>query len=96
MADIKKCAFLLLILCIRIDFPVRPERNIWQGARNCLLISRGQINLKRETHVQLAIVIQNTGLNEFKFVDSGIVDRTDLPNTAKFLTAAVQPTMRLL
>jgi len=41
--------------------------------------------------VQLAIVIQNTGLNEFKFVDSGIVDRADLPNTAKFLTAAIQP-----
>ncbi|MGD0080242.1 MAG: CARDB domain-containing protein [Methanoregula sp.] len=41
--------------------------------------------------VQLAIVIQNTGLNEFKFVDSGIVDRADLPNTAKFLTVAIQP-----
>jgi hypothetical protein len=36
--------------------------------------------------VQLNIVIENTGLNEFKFVQSGIVDREDQPNTAKFLT----------
>jgi hypothetical protein len=39
--------------------------------------------------VQLIIVIENTGLNEFKFVQSGIVDREDQPNTAKFLTAAL-------
>jgi hypothetical protein len=39
--------------------------------------------------VQLTIVIENTGLNEFKFIQSGIVDRDDLPNTAKFLTVAL-------
>jgi hypothetical protein len=37
--------------------------------------------------VQLNIVVENTGLNEFKFVQSSIVDREDQPNTAKFLTA---------
>lgn len=41
--------------------------------------------------VQLTIVVENTGLNEFKFVQSGIVDREDLPNTAKFLTVELQP-----
>ncbi|MDO9035738.1 MAG: CARDB domain-containing protein [Methanoregula sp.] len=40
---------------------------------------------------QITIVIENTGLNEFKFVNSGIVDRDDLPNTAKFLTVKVLP-----
>jgi hypothetical protein len=35
---------------------------------------------------ELTIIIDNTGLNEFKFVQSGIVDRDDQPNTAKFLT----------
>jgi hypothetical protein len=39
--------------------------------------------------VQLTVVIENTGLNEFKFIQSGIVDRDDLPNTAKFLTVAL-------
>lgn len=40
---------------------------------------------------QITIVIENTGLNEYKFVNSGIVDRDDLPNTAKFLTVKVLP-----
>ena len=41
--------------------------------------------------LQLVIVVENTGLNEFKFIQSGIVDRDDQPNTAKFLTAALRP-----
>jgi hypothetical protein len=40
--------------------------------------------------VQLAIVVENTGLNQFKFVKTGIVDRDDLPNTAKFLTVTLE------
>jgi len=43
------------------------------------------------TDVQLPVVIENTGLNEFKFVQSGIVDRDDQPNTAKFLTVTLLP-----
>jgi hypothetical protein len=39
--------------------------------------------------VHLSIVVENTGLNEFKFIQSGIVDRDDLPNTAKFVTVAL-------
>jgi hypothetical protein len=39
--------------------------------------------------IQLNIVVENTGLNEFKFVQSSIVDRDDQPNTAKFLTATL-------
>jgi hypothetical protein len=30
--------------------------------------------------------LQNEGLNDFKFVQSGIMDRDDLPNTAKLIT----------
>ncbi|MFA4876522.1 MAG: S-layer protein [Methanoregula sp.] len=41
--------------------------------------------------VSLTLVIQNTGLNEFKFINSGIIDRDDLPNTAKFLTVTISP-----
>jgi hypothetical protein len=39
--------------------------------------------------VQLKVVIENRGVNEFKFVQSGIIDREDLPNTAKFLTVSL-------
>ncbi len=40
---------------------------------------------------QFAVVIENTGVNQFKFVGSGIVNREDLPNTAKFLTVTLEP-----
>jgi hypothetical protein len=39
--------------------------------------------------VRIAIVVENSGLNQFKFVKTGIVDRDDLPNTAKFLTVTL-------
>ena len=39
--------------------------------------------------VQLKVIIENKGVNEFKFIQSGIVERDDLPNTAKFLTVTI-------
>jgi hypothetical protein len=39
--------------------------------------------------VNLPVVIQNTGLNQFKFVQSGIVNTEDLSNTAKQLTVSL-------
>ena len=39
--------------------------------------------------VQLKIIIENKGVNEFKFIQSGIIERDDLPNTAKFLTVSL-------
>jgi hypothetical protein len=40
--------------------------------------------------VQIAVVVENSGTNQFKFVKTGIVDRDDLPNTAKFLTVSLE------
>jgi hypothetical protein len=51
----------------------------------------GSNELRPGDEVSLVLVVQNTGLNEFKFVQSGIVDRDDQPNTAKFLTVTLQP-----
>jgi hypothetical protein len=39
--------------------------------------------------IQLPVVIQNTGLNELKIVQSTIVSRDDLPNTAKLVTVGL-------
>jgi len=33
-----------------------------------------------------SVIVQNNGLNTFKFVDSGTIERDDLPNTAKLVT----------
>jgi len=41
--------------------------------------------------VDIPLVIENSGLNEFKFIQSSIVDRDDLPNTAKLLVVTLSP-----
>ncbi len=41
--------------------------------------------------VQLAITIENSGTNQFKFVKTGIINLDDQPTTAKFLTVALEP-----
>ncbi len=40
--------------------------------------------------VPLQVVIENKGVNQFKFVKSGIVDTEDLSNTAKHLTVSLE------
>jgi hypothetical protein len=39
--------------------------------------------------VSLKVIIENKGVNQFKFIQSGIIERDDLPNTAKFLTVSI-------
>jgi hypothetical protein len=41
--------------------------------------------------VQLPLVIENSGLNEFEYSQQSIINRDDLPNTAKFLTVTLLP-----
>jgi hypothetical protein len=57
-----------------------PELSAYLGGTN--EYSPGQ-------EVQIAVVVENSGTNQFKFVKTGIVDRDDLPNTAKFLTVSL-------
>ena len=41
--------------------------------------------------VTISVRLQNSGLNEFKFVQSGIINRDDLPNTAKLVSVTLDP-----
>ena len=41
--------------------------------------------------LQLPVKIENSGLNRLKFVQTGYIERDDLPNTAKFVTASLSP-----
>ena len=41
--------------------------------------------------MQLPVKIENRGLNYLKFVQAGYIERDDLPNTAKFVTASTCP-----
>jgi uncharacterized membrane protein len=57
-----------------------PELSAYLGGTN--EFSPGQ-------EVQIAVVVENSGTNQYKFVKTGIVDRDDLPNTAKFLNVSL-------
>jgi hypothetical protein len=41
--------------------------------------------------VQIAVVVENTGVNSVKLQKTSTIDREDLPNTAKFLTVTLEP-----
>jgi hypothetical protein len=61
------------------------------GSPQLLAYISGTNEFSPGDEVKLTVVIENTGINEFKFVQSTIVDREDLPNTAKFLTVVLNP-----
>lgn len=44
----------------------------------------------------ITIILQNTGLNTFKFANDGTIARDDLPNTAKLVTVRLAPVTGLL
>ena len=89
MAVIKNLMYILCILCICITAPVMAGSKYMAGSPELSAYISGTNEFSPGNDVKLTIVIENTGLNEFKFVQSGIVDRDDQPNTAKFLTAAL-------
>jgi hypothetical protein len=80
---------ILLILCLCLIAPVMAGTKYMAGSPQLSAYISGTNEFSPGKDVQLTVVIENTGLNEFKFIQSGIVDRDDLPNTAKFLTVAL-------
>jgi hypothetical protein len=91
MANYVKISCILLILFACLIAPAMAGTKYMAGSPELSAYISGTNEFSPGKEVQMTIVIENTGLNEFKFVNSGIVDRDDLPNTAKFLTVKVQP-----
>ena len=89
MIPVEKLSCLLLIVCVFSIVPVMADTKYLAGSPQLSAYISGTNEFSPGDEVQLAIVIENTGVNEFKFVQSSIVGRDDLPNTAKFLTAAL-------
>ena len=88
MKTIGKLFCILLILCAYLIAPVSAGTKYMEGTPQISAYISGTNEFSQGNDVQLTIVIENTGLSEYKLVQSGIVDREDLPNTAKFLTVA--------
>ncbi len=89
MRSIGKLSCMLLILCAFLIAPAMAGTKYMAGSPQLSASISGTNEFSPGKEVQLTIVIENTGLNEFKFVQSGIVERDDLPNTAKFVTVAL-------
>jgi hypothetical protein len=91
MANYVRISCILLILCACLVAPAMAGTKYMAGSPQLSAYISGINEFSPGKEVQMTIVIENTGLNEFKFIQSGIVDRDDLPNTAKFLTVRLQP-----
>jgi hypothetical protein len=85
-------AFLILtgiaMMFIAIS-PVSAGSQYMAGSPDLSASINGNNELSPGQEVQLGVVIQNTGVNQFKFQKTGTIDRDDLPNTAKFLTVTL-------
>jgi hypothetical protein len=91
MTSFGKKIGLLLVLSMFLTVPALAGTKYMAGSPDLSAYISGSNEFSPGNDVSLTLVIQNTGLNEYKFVQSGIVDRDDLPNTAKFLTVTLMP-----
>ena len=91
MRTIGTLSCIILILCALFIPPAMAATEYLAGNPQLSAYISGTNEFSPGGEVKITVVIENTGINEFKFVQSGIVDREDLPNTAKFLTVALSP-----
>jgi hypothetical protein len=91
MRPIGKLLCILLVFCVLVIVPTMADTKYLAGSPQLSAYISGTNEFSPGYDVQLMVVIENTGVNDFKFVQSSIVGRDDLPNTAKFLTAALNP-----
>jgi hypothetical protein len=91
MANYVKISCILLILFACLIAPAMADTKYMAGSPQLSAYISGTNEFSPGNSTQITIVIQNTGLNEFKFVRSDIIGLDDNPNTAKFLTVNVQP-----
>jgi hypothetical protein len=89
MAAIQKVLFVFCIIGLCLITPAMAGTKYMGGSPQLSAYISGTNEFSPGKEVQLVIVVENSGMNEFKFIQSGIVDRDDLPNTAKFLTATL-------
>jgi len=75
----------IILACIVI-VPVSAGEKYMAGSPELTAAVSGTNEFSPGDDATIAVRLQNQGLNEYKFVQSGIIDRDDLPNTAKLIT----------
>jgi hypothetical protein len=82
-------SFLAIIIASVIISPVNAASKYMAGSPELSAYISGTNEVSPGDTVLLKVIIENKGVNEFKFIQSSIVERDDLPNTAKFLTVSL-------
>lgn len=85
------CITAIAIACIFLAQPVHAGTKYMAGSPEMSAYISGTNEFSPGDSVSLPVVVENTGVNEYKFIQSSIVDRDDLPNTAKFVTVTLYP-----
>lgn len=80
-----------LCLAILSASPVLAGTKYLSGEPNLTVSISGLNEFKPGTTVELPVIVENTGLNFMKMVQSGIVDRDDVPSTAKMVRITLLP-----
>jgi hypothetical protein len=88
--SIQKVLVLVAVLCACVVSPSTAGTKYMSGEPELSVYISGTNEFSPGDDISIPVVVENSGLNEFKFIDSSIVDRDDLPNTAKFLLVSLQ------
>ncbi|ABS55579.1 S-layer domain-like protein [Methanoregula boonei 6A8] len=80
---------LLLVLAAFLVSPAFAGTRYFEGSPNLTAYVSGANQFAPGSSIQIPVVIKNTGINTYYEVASNIVDRADVPTTAKFVTVAM-------
>ncbi len=84
-----RCAVAALLIAAVIAFPAAAGAKYTSGGPVLSASIAGSNEVPAGQTVPLNVVVQNTGLIDSKMVGTTVVERTDLPNTAKSLTVGL-------
>jgi len=89
MILIRTTCVILAVLCACTISPVLAGTKYMSGSPKLSVYLSGTNEFSPGEEILIPVVVENSGLNEFKFIQSSIVDRDDLPNTAKLLVVTL-------
>lgn len=89
MISVNRQFIILVVLCVFMINPVVAGTYYMAGTPKLSAYISDTNEFSPGTDATLTIVIENSGLNEFKFNQSSILERDDLPNTAKLLVVSL-------
>jgi len=84
------CAASFILILVALS-PVMADSKYMTGTPDLNAHISGTNEFSPGDDIYLPVVIENTGLNQFKIVESGIIDANDLSSTAKQLTVTLDP-----